>query len=166
MRLPLEAFPEVSPPFIFVSLPYTGSTPEEIERTITAAGRGSAVDDDRHQAHGLQRARRRRAVLHPVHDWSKDVAIAASEARESIDAIRDDLPDDLQRYFVLKFSTTDEPMLRVRLAAGNGVDLSNALRPDRPRVQAPLERIAGVAKVRSLRAPCRTRSRSRSTRIA
>src|SRR3546814_5682900 len=34
VRLPLEAFPEVSPPFIFVSLPYTGSTSEEIERTV------------------------------------------------------------------------------------------------------------------------------------
>ena len=37
-------------------------------------------------------------------DWERDIAIAASEARERIDAIRDDLPDDLQRYFVLKFS--------------------------------------------------------------
>ena len=34
IRLPLEAFPEVSPPFIFVQLPYTGSTPEEVERTL------------------------------------------------------------------------------------------------------------------------------------
>ena len=34
IRLPLEAFPEVSPPFIFVQLPYTGSTPEEVERTV------------------------------------------------------------------------------------------------------------------------------------
>ena len=44
-------------------------------------------------------------------DWDRDVAIAASEARERIDAIRDELPDDLQRYFVLKFSTTDQPVL-------------------------------------------------------
>ena len=44
-------------------------------------------------------------------DWERDVAIAASEARERIDAIRADLPDDLQRYFVLKFSTTDQPVL-------------------------------------------------------
>ena len=33
-RLPLEAFPEVSPPFIFVQMPYAGSTPEEVERTV------------------------------------------------------------------------------------------------------------------------------------
>ena len=40
-------------------------------------------------------------------DWERDVSIAASEARERIDAIRDDLPDDMQRYFVMKFSTSD-----------------------------------------------------------
>jgi hypothetical protein len=28
---------------------------------------------------------RRRHVLHAVHDWERDVAIAASEARERID---------------------------------------------------------------------------------
>jgi hydrophobic/amphiphilic exporter-1 (mainly G- bacteria), HAE1 family len=33
-RLPLEQFPEVSPPFIMVQLPYAGSTPEEVERTV------------------------------------------------------------------------------------------------------------------------------------
>ena len=33
-RLPLEAFPEVSPPFIFVQMPYAGSTPEDVERTV------------------------------------------------------------------------------------------------------------------------------------
>ena len=34
VRLPLELMPDVSAPFIYVQLPYTGSTPEEVERTI------------------------------------------------------------------------------------------------------------------------------------
>ena len=34
LRLPLEAMPDVSAPFIDVFVPYTGSTPAEIERTI------------------------------------------------------------------------------------------------------------------------------------
>src|SRR5690606_2789269 len=33
-RLPLEALPDVSAPFLFVQLPYAGSTPEEVERTV------------------------------------------------------------------------------------------------------------------------------------
>ena len=33
-RLPLEAEPEATIPFFFVSLPYSGSTPEEVERNL------------------------------------------------------------------------------------------------------------------------------------
>ena len=147
VRLPLEAFPEVSPPFIFVSLPYTGSTPEEIERTVLRPAEealstmtGIKRMDSQARADGAQ-------LFIQFSDWSKDVAIAASEARERIDAIRDELPDDLQRYFVMKFSTTDQPVLRVRLAAGNGIDLSNDYDLIDREFKRRLERIAGVARV-------------------
>ena len=33
-RLPLEQFPAIDAPFLFVQIPYPGSTPGEIERTI------------------------------------------------------------------------------------------------------------------------------------
>ena len=34
IRLPLEAFPAVTFPGIFLQLPYSGSTPEEVERHL------------------------------------------------------------------------------------------------------------------------------------
>ena len=34
VRLPLEQFPEINAPFLMVSLPYAGSTPQEVERTL------------------------------------------------------------------------------------------------------------------------------------
>ncbi|HVI60211.1 MAG TPA: efflux RND transporter permease subunit [Luteimonas sp.] len=147
VRLPLEAFPEVSPPFIFVSLPYTGSTPEEIERTVLRPAEealstmtGIKRMESNARADGAQ-------LFIQFSDWSKDVAIAASDARERIDAIRDELPEDLQRYFVFKFSTTDQPVLRVRLAAGNGLDLSGDYDLIDREFKRRLERIPGVAKV-------------------
>ena len=78
-------------------------------------------------------------------DWSRDVAIAASDARERIDAIRDELPDDLQRYLVLKFSTTDQPVLRVRLASKQ--DLTSAYDMIDREFKRRIERIPGVARV-------------------
>ena len=51
-----------------------------------------------------------RGIFVRFSDWSRDIAIAASEARERIDAIRDELPDDLRRYFVQRWSTTDQPV--------------------------------------------------------
>ena len=145
LRLPLEAFPDVSPPFIFVQLPYSGSTPEEVERTVLRP-----VEEAISTMPGIKRmdssARADGAnVFLQFSDWDRDVAIAASEARERIDAIRDDLPDDLQRYFVMKFSTTDQPVLKVRLAAQS--DLTGAYDMIDREFKRRLERIPGVARV-------------------
>src|SRR3546814_17881385 len=47
----------------------------------------------------------------------------------------------------MTFSTTDQPMLRVRLAAGNGIDLSGDYDLIDREFKRRLERIAGVARV-------------------
>ena len=144
-RLPLEAFPEVSPPFIFVQMPYAGSTPEEVERTVLrpveetlSTMAGIKRIDASANADGAQ-------LFIQFSDWERDVAIAASEARERIDALRDDLPDDLQRYLVLKFSTTDQPVLRVRLASDT--DLTGSYDMIDREFKRRIERIPGVARV-------------------
>jgi hydrophobic/amphiphilic exporter-1 (mainly G- bacteria), HAE1 family len=144
-RLPLEAFPEVSPPFIFVQVPYTSSTPEEVERTILrpveealSTMTGIKRIDSNARADGAQ-------LFIQFSDWERDVAIAASEARERIDAIRSELPDDLQRYFVFKFSTTDQPVLRVRLASES--DLTGAYDMIEREFKRRIERLPGVARV-------------------
>lgn len=151
IRLPLEAFPEVSPPFIFVQMPYTGSTPEEVERTVLRP-----IEESLSTMTGIKRmdasARADGAnIFIQFSNWDRDVAIAASEARERIDAIRSDLPDDLQRYFVLKFSTTDQPVLRVRLAGDT--DLTGAYDLIDREFKRRIERLPGVARVEVSGAP-------------
>jgi HAE1 family hydrophobic/amphiphilic exporter-1 len=151
VRLPLEAFPAVTFPGIFLQLPYGGSTPEEVERTVLRP-----VEEAVSTMSGIKRmngsARAEGASMFiEFSDWERDAAIAASEARERIDAIRDDLPDDLQRYFVLKFSTTDEPVLKVRLASNRDMTREYDL-IDRE-FKRRLERIPGVARVDVLGAP-------------
>ncbi|MFC5577966.1 efflux RND transporter permease subunit [Lysobacter niabensis] len=152
IRLPLEAFPEVSPPFIFVQIPYTGSTPEEVERTVLRP-----VEEAMSTMSGIKRIDSEAkadgaTVFMQFTDWERDVAIAASEARERIDAIREDLPTDLQRYFVLKFSTTDQPVLRVRLAS-ESQNLVGAYDLIEREFKRRLERIPGVARVEISGAP-------------
>ncbi|QSX77747.1 efflux RND transporter permease subunit [Agrilutibacter solisilvae] len=152
IRLPLEAFPEVSPPFIFVQVPYTGSTPEEVERTVLRP-----IEESMSTMSGIKRIDSEAkadgaTIFMQFTDWERDVAIAASEARERIDAIRADLPDDLQRYFVLKFSTTDQPVLRVRLASESQNLVSAYDLIDRE-FKRRLERIPGVARVEISGAP-------------
>jgi HAE1 family hydrophobic/amphiphilic exporter-1 len=146
VRLPLEALPSVTPPVIFVSLPYTGSTPEEVERTLLRP-----VEEAVSTMSGIKRlegsARAEGAGLQVVFtDWSRDVSVAASEARERIDAIRDQLPEEMQRYFVQKFDTGDMPVLRVRLASQTR-NLTGAYELIDREFKRRLERLPGVAKV-------------------
>ncbi|MDV3255976.1 MAG: efflux RND transporter permease subunit [Lysobacter sp.] len=151
VRLPLEALPSLSFPAVFVQLPYPGSTPEEVERTVLRP-----AEEALSTMSGLERMEGRAnadgafvGVFYS--DWDTDVQIAASEARERLDAIRDELPEDLQRYFVGNFSTDDEAILQVRLAGTQ--DLTGAYELIEREFQRPLERVAGVAKVDIAGAP-------------
>lgn len=144
-RLPLEALPDISPPFLLVQLPYAGSTPEEVERTLLRP-----VEETLATMPGIKRIDARAnaesaMIFIQFSDWDRDIAIAASEARERIDAIRGDLPDDFTRYMVMKFSTSDQPVVKIRLAGQR--DLRGAYDLIEREFKRPLERIPGVARV-------------------
>ena len=144
-RLPLEQFPAVTAPFLYVELPYPGATPEEVERTITrpaeeALATLSGVKNMWSNARGDGGG-----VFLEFSDWSRNTNIAASEARDRIDAIRSELPDDFQRYFVFKWSTTDEPVLRLRFASDR--DLRDEYPMLERNFKRRLERLPGVARV-------------------
>jgi len=145
-RLPLEENPDIQAPFAFVSLPYPGSTPEEVERTITRPAEEALAT-----LSGIKRmnstSRADGASIFIEFSWSRDIEIAASEARERIDAIRAELPSDLQRYFVFKFATSDEPVLRVRFAGDGDSDITRSYTLLDREIKRPLERLAGVARV-------------------
>ncbi|HSD17786.1 MAG TPA: efflux RND transporter permease subunit [Thermomonas sp.] len=144
-RLPLEAEPEATIPFFFVSLPYGGSTPEEVERNLVrpveealATMPGIESMNSRANAEGG-------SVQVRFSDWDRDIAIAASEARERIDAIRDELPDDFRRYFVYRWSTSDREALSLRLTSQ--VDLTARADLIERSIKQRLERLPGVARV-------------------
>lgn len=150
-RLPLEALPDITAPFLFVQVPYAGSTPEEVERTVIRP-----VEESLATMTGIKRMRSSAtsegaSIFIEFSDWDRDIAIAASDARERIDAIRSDLPDDLQRYNVFKWSSSDEPVLKVRLASNT--DLTGAYDMLDREFKRRLERIPGVARVEISGAP-------------
>ena len=57
-------------------------------------------------------------------DWDENLKAKSIEAREKIDAIRHELPDDIERIMVYKFNTNDMPIFQLRVSSDR--DLSNA----------------------------------------
>ncbi len=143
-RLPLEYMPDIEAPFLFINLPYPGSTPAEIERTIVRP-----VEEALSTLTGIQSMNSQSLAdggqLFLEFKWGQNVATKAVEARDKIDGIRADLPDDFQRFFVLKFSTSDQPVMQLRISSDG--DLSNSYELLDRKLKRPLERLPGVAKV-------------------
>ena len=144
-KLPLEAEPEATIPFFFVSLPYAGSTPEEVERNLLrpveealATMPGIRSMNARANAEGAQ-------IQVEFSDWDRDIALAASEARERIDAIRDQLPDDFRRYYVQRWTTSDREAISLRLTSD--MDLTTRADLIERSLKQRLERLPGVARV-------------------
>jgi len=142
--LPLEYFPAVDIPFIILDIPYQGSTPEEVEREITrpaeeviATLSGIKRLESTSTANGSR--------LEVVFDWGTDVATKAVEARERVEAIRDQFPSDVRRINVLKFNFTDMPVLTLRISSER--DLSTAYDMLMRSLVRPLQRLPGVARV-------------------
>lgn len=144
VRLPLEKFPDIEFPFLFVDVPYPGSTPAEVERVLARP-----IEEALSTVPGIQRmqstSRADGVQIFIQFKWGNSVAVKAVEAREKLDAIRKDLPSDLQRYQVLKFSASDQPLLQLRVSSD--IDMSNSYELLDRRAKRPLEKIPGVARV-------------------
>ncbi|RZA19310.1 MAG: efflux RND transporter permease subunit, partial [Lysobacteraceae bacterium] len=144
-RLPLESQPEASAPFFFVQLPYSGSTPEEVERNLVRPVEEAIATMPGIKSMNANASADGGGVFVQFSDWGRDVAIAASEARERIDAIRDQLPDDFRRYFVRRWNTSDQEAISLRLTSKDDLTARGDL-IDRS-LKRRLERLPGVARV-------------------
>ncbi len=142
--IPLEQFPDVQFPGIFINVPYPGSSPAEVERIITRPIEevlGTVSDVKEMQS----TSREGGTNIMLFFDWETDVSIKAIQVREKLDGIRDELPSDVERYFINMFSTSDDALLEYRISTTR--DLSNSYEMLDRNLKQRLERIDGVGKV-------------------
>ena len=144
-RLPLEQFPEVNFPFVLVQLPYPGSTPEEVERTITRPAEEALATLSGIKEMNSTSGPDGTTIQMQFTDWNRNIEITAAQAHDRLDAIRSELPADLQRYNVLKFSPGDIPLLQIRFASDR--DFRGEYQMMQNLVQKRIQRVPGVAKV-------------------
>ncbi len=142
--IPLELFPAFDVPVLWVNIPYPGSTPDEVERQITRpAEEALATLPDVKRL--TSSSREDQASLQLEFAFGTDTNLKAIAVREKLDGVRDQFPRDIERMFVGQFSTSDIPILQVRISSER--DLSGAYELLNRKVKWRLERIEGIAKV-------------------
>jgi HAE1 family hydrophobic/amphiphilic exporter-1 len=142
--LPLEKFPDIEFPGIFVQIPYEGSTPEEVERLITRP-----VEEALATLAGVERmyssSSESQAQIFLQFGWDSSMGAKGIEARAKVDAIRHLLPDDVRRVFVFTGSLGDQPVLQLRISSE--LDLSDSYDLLDRILKRRLERLEGVSRV-------------------
>lgn len=133
-----------APRFLGVWAPYPNSNPQEVEEQIARP-----IEEQLRTVPGV-----RRVMTNSSSNgcWSfiefangTDMTLAYANVRDRMDRVKSELPDDLERTYVQKWSNDDEPILWISLAEKEPIEDSYLLIEQL--LQKPLERVDGVAKV-------------------
>jgi HAE1 family hydrophobic/amphiphilic exporter-1 len=142
--LPLEKWPGIDIPQLFINVPYPNSTPNEVERLITRP-----IEEALATISGIEQldstSRANGADISVNFKWDDNIGAKSIEAREKIDAIRHLLPSDVERVLVYQFNTSDMPIFRLRISSQRDLSLAYDLL-DR-QLKRLVERVKGVSKV-------------------
>ncbi|MGM0546459.1 MAG: efflux RND transporter permease subunit [Bacteroidota bacterium] len=142
--VPLEYFPDISYPGAYVTVPYENSTPEEVERNIARP-----IEEAIATISGIKRinstSSENQAGIFVEFEMGSDISLKGMELKEKIDGIKNQLPEDLERFNINKFSAQDNPMMNLRISSNR--DLSNSYELLNRNLKQRIERISGVAKV-------------------
>ncbi len=142
--LPLELFPDIRFPGILVNVPYDGSTPEEVEQTITrpaeeAVATLSGIKEIRSTSSetGLE--------MIVLFEWGRDPAALGFEVRTKLESIRHEFPPSANRILTRMFAAGDDRAVVVRISSKE--DLSRQYDMLDRYLKKPIERLDGVASV-------------------
>lgn len=142
--LPLELFPALDAPFVAVTVPYPGATPEEVETEITRPVEEvlATISDIKKMTSTSNEGG---ANVQIEFNWGVDTDVKAIEAKEKIEGIRSQLPTDVERLLIEKFNTADMAVLVIRISSER--DLSNSYDLLNRNIKRRLERLKGVSRV-------------------
>jgi HAE1 family hydrophobic/amphiphilic exporter-1 len=131
-------------PFLWVWMPYTNASPQEVEQTIVRP-----VEDVLETLPGIATVRARAgrdfANFRLEFDQSTDMEGAYNGLVDRLERIRPELPDDLERWFIYKYDPDDEPILWAAVAVPDTA--KDPAYTIETKVVNRLERIPGVARV-------------------
>ncbi|HEX9938714.1 MAG TPA: efflux RND transporter permease subunit, partial [Longimicrobium sp.] len=145
MNLDTDEFPEVDAPFVFISVPYPGASPDIVEREVVepieeAVAGISGVDRIDSQAlDGF-------GSIQVQFVFEKDVQQATQDVRDAVSQIRGDLPQEIEEPIYARFDPNDFPIVSLTLSSET-LSPADLTRIADPGITRELRGIGGVAEV-------------------
>lgn len=141
--LPIQLFPETAPPLVNILTPYPGASAEDVADQVS-----DPIEEECAALEGVYKVSSSSqdglSLVTVEFRYEVDVDMAALDAQNAISRIRGELPAGIQEPRVLKFSTSDRPVLTVGVV---GKDLTAVRRLAEEEIAPEMQRLAGVALV-------------------
>lgn len=116
MRLPIDQFPEMEPPYVSVMTAYPGANSSEIETNVS-----KLLENSLNSVEGLKEimstSKDNLSLVTLEFEWGYDLDEAVNDIRSSIDMVYDNLPDDVSRPLIFKFNTSSMPIMQYAITA-------------------------------------------------
>ena len=139
-----DLLPTVDVPYVTVSVTYSGATPDEIETSITRK-----IEDSISQVEGIKHVTstclNNFTQILIEFELDRDVDVAATDVREKVDLILNDLPADADTPEILKYDINATPV--VTLALKGDLPLDDLYDYADDKLSDRFSSLAGVAKV-------------------
>ena len=143
-KIPVEFIPKLDMPFIRCYIPYVGATPAQVENEVAIPAEGEfrtvgqlkriATESD---MNGCD--------VRMMFDWDADMGVATSEVRDRMERLKLVLPQEIDRLYLRRFSSTSLPIMAFAIARkGDEEEFTHLVRTT---LASRLMRIDGVADV-------------------
>ncbi|MSQ76922.1 MAG: efflux RND transporter permease subunit [Nitrospiraceae bacterium] len=117
-RLPVDLFPNISVPVVFVGVIYKGAPPVDIEKSVVYPIE-KAVSSASNVEHVESFAKHGIGAVQIWFNWGADINVGQMEVMQRITQILNNLPPGVLQPFVVKFDVSNIPVAFVTVSSDN-----------------------------------------------
>ena len=142
IKLPIDQYPKMDPPYITVMATYPGANATDIEQNVTKQleDQLNSVDDLKEMT---SESYENLGVVTLEFEWGINLDNASNDVRDAVDKAMNNLPDDIDRPTIMRISTSMMPTLVYAVTAEQSYSGLYKILDDK--VIMNLNRVDGVA---------------------
>ena len=116
LKLPIDQFPEMDPPYITVMTTYPGASASEMETNVTKIMENALTSVD-HLKHITSQSKDNISVVELELEWGSNMDEAVNDVRSFVDMAANNLPDNCAKPVIFKLSTSTMPIAMYSITA-------------------------------------------------
>ncbi len=116
IKLPIDQFPEMDPPYITVMTTYPGASASEMETNVTKIMENALTSVD-HLKHITSQSKDNLSMVVLQLEWGSNMDEAVNDVRSFVDMTKNNLPDNCGTPMIFKLSTSSMPICQYSVTA-------------------------------------------------